>query len=215
MNRRSELARRHLWGVPFARSSSSFNGRPARPAAAWRGPAACGAGGQSIIESVITVALISVIFFGIVQMALLFTAKEVVTYAANKGARARTVGFNNFMIFKTVRVGTIANAGKMRVPNEPGGLIQQSDIELASIPFYLGAPDYGYLGGILDYEDWPTVSHSSPTPPPGGTLRVRVNQDYPLRMPLHRVFYADDNIRLRGESRLDNHYGLYLNDMGW
>ena len=29
------------------------------------------------------------------------------------------------------------------------------------------------------------------------------------------VFYADDNIRLRGESRLDNHYGLYLNDMGW
>ena len=57
--------------------------------------------GQSIIESSITVALISILFFGLVQMALLFTAKEVVTYAANKGARARTVGFNNFMILTT------------------------------------------------------------------------------------------------------------------
>jgi hypothetical protein len=119
------------------------------------------------------------------------------------------------MIFKTVRVGTIANAGDMLVPDLTGGLIEQSDIELASIPYYLGAPSYGYLGAILDYEDWSSVSHSIPQPFPDGTLRVRVTQDYPLRMPMHRAFYADDEIELRGESRLDNHYGLYLNDMGW
>ena len=172
--------------------------------------------GQALIESALVVGLVSLIFFGLVQMALLFTAKEVVHYAANKGARARTVGFNNFMIFKTVRVGTIPNAGAMLWPNDvDGGPIEQSEIEIANIPWYLGAPAYNYLPAILDYEDWPTVSYSTPVALADGTLRIRVHQDYPLRMPMHRAFYAADSVELVGESRLDNHYPLYLEDRGW
>ena len=48
-----------------------------------------------------------------------------------------------------------------------------------------------------------------------GTLEVRVQQDFPLRMPMHGAFYAADSVRLQGECTIDNHYQLYLDDQGW
>ena len=161
------------------------------------------------------VLLISLLFMGLVQISLLYTAKEVVQYASNKGARARTVGLNNFMIYKTVRVGTIPNAGKMVWPEVQGGPIEQSQVELANIPWYLGAPNPSYLPAILDYDNWSSVSYNSPAPLPGGPLTVTVSQSYPLTMPGHRAFYADDIMPLEGETKMENHYSLYMNDMGW
>lgn len=157
-----------------------------------------------------TVAMISLIFFGLVQLALLFTAQEVVEYASNKGARAATVGFNDFMIHKTVRVGTIANAGRMLTPDIPGGPMDRNPYEMAAIPWYLSAPQWNQLPAILDYEDWDTVTYDGPHNQADGTVRVTVRQDFPLRMPFHRAFYADDSVPLESRLDIDNHYPLYL-----
>jgi hypothetical protein len=41
---------------------------------------------------------------------------------------------------------------------------------------------------------------------------VRVRQDYPLRTPMHTAFFADDSVELEGESEIENHHPLYLEE---
>jgi len=97
----------------------------------------------------------------------------------------------------------------------------QCDLEKARIPEYLGSENEARSRFILDYECWHespndisyTASADSTRLFP--TIRVHVRQDYPLRVPCHRAFYAAESVRLRGESELENHYALYLDDMEW
>lgn len=194
-----------------------------------------GRSGQSLIESCIVLALACVLFFGVLQLSQIIAAKEFLDYSAGRGARARTVGLNQFMTWKTARVGTIPNAGKMISPafsRTAGSLVldtpdrlwgtwryllsqsplsEQYVVEESRIPLYLGSEWQGQLRGILDYQDWDTVHIASPAEDDfAGTVRVTVEQDYPLRFPFHTAFYADDAVPLAGRCEIENHYPLYL-----
>jgi len=174
--------------------------------------------GQSLIESVLVVALVCLIFFGVFQVSQLFAYKEVLDYAAGRGARAKTVGFNRFMVFKTVRVGAIPNAGRLISPGYNGGPAGEHTVETPLIPLYLGGQDYGQLPAIMNYADWDSandVTYPQPAFLADGTLRMEVRQRVPLRYPFHRAFYADDTVDMTGGSCLDNHYELYIDDRGW
>ncbi|MBN1669995.1 MAG: hypothetical protein JXR37_03115 [Kiritimatiellae bacterium] len=155
--------------------------------------------------------LLCLLFFGLFQVSQLYMAKEMVDFAAARGARAKAVGFNDFMLYKTVRVATIPNAGLMTSPQSPNNPYQQADIEQSRVPLYLGAEYPGRLSPILDYEDWDTVSrpryYRNGYPP---LIDLRVAQDYPLRSPFHRTFYAADEVSLNGHAVFDSHYDLYL-----
>lgn len=190
--------------------------------------------GQAILESFGIMMLLCLILFGIVQLVLMYTAREINQYAADASVRARTVGFNRFMVYKVNRVASIANAGQMRAPSRmPFGNAdawhemtagqsfftsirsnprsrQFAEIEQFSIPLYLGADHVGQLPGILDYEDWQRISGPIYTGAPGYTVGVQVHHNYPLRMPLYRAFSSRDHIRLRAEARLADHAYLYL-----
>lgn len=72
--------------------------------------------GQSLIESCLAAGLICLIFMGMVEISRLITAYQILNYAATCGARARTVGFNDWMVKKAVRTAAIPNAGKMITP---------------------------------------------------------------------------------------------------
>jgi len=190
-------------------------------------------------------AMICVIFMGIFQVAQLAVGREVLNHAAARGARAKTVGFNNFMVEKSVRVAAIPNAGRLTEPlfsNEnlalraevaslrPGDLwdrtlaatptSEQVGLEKARIPEYLGSENWASAHWLLDYEDWDTVNVGQSSSVGGsgsdaGVVQFRVSQDYPLWVPLHRVFYGSDRVRLQGRSDLEEHYRLYLEDQGW
>src|ERR1035437_1927236 len=99
--------------------------------------------GQAIIESSLVLALVCLVLFGLFEISQLFAAQEILDYAAARGARAETVGFNRFMVEKTVRVGAIPNAGRLINPVVSGGPAAQSDAELARIPLYLAAENSG------------------------------------------------------------------------
>jgi len=191
------------------------------------------------------IALICIVFMGIFQVAQLAVAREVLNHAAARGARAKSVGFNNFMVRKSVRVAAIPNAGKLIEPpflNEnpalraevatlrPGELWDstlaadpasaQARLEKARIPEYLGSENWPRARWLLDYEDWDTVSVGQVSAVGGsggdvGVVQFKVVQDYPLRVPFHRAFYAADEVRLQGRSDLEEHYRLYLEDRGW
>ncbi|MEI6149772.1 MAG: TadE family protein [bacterium] len=174
--------------------------------------------GQSLIESCLVLIIVCLAFFGVFQISQLFARQEVLHYAAARGARAKVVGFNQFMVFKTIRVGAIPNVGRLINPISDGGPAAQHAVEAARIPLYMGTEDASELDPILDYQDWDTaqdVSWPLVSAFGDGTLRLRVGQQVPLRYPFHRAFYAADSMDMTGESWMDNHYTLYLDDRNW
>jgi hypothetical protein len=72
--------------------------------------------GQAMIESLIAIILICLIFFGAMQMSQMFAAREILYHVAARGARAKTVGFNQWMVRKAIYVASIPVAGAMVTP---------------------------------------------------------------------------------------------------
>jgi hypothetical protein len=196
--------------------------------------------GQSLVETALMIILISLILLGVLQVSRLFVAKEIITHSAAAGARAAAVGFNEFMIHKVTRVAAIPNAGAIRNPSLPGigagdGLFNTTDVgelwgdhrrpglvrtrtpydprrdaEMYRIPEYLAATDWSQLPGYLDYEDWETLAPPSVVVGADDDVSVGIRQDYPLRFPMVRAFYADEEVDLNTRARQANHAGLYL-----
>jgi hypothetical protein len=197
--------------------------------------------GQSMIETSLAMFIICLMFFGLFQISQLAAAREILYHAAARGARAKTVGFNQFMVSKAIRVASIPNAGRMTEPefenvdpalrgliaNHPPGEVWdnvlqhvtpssiQQDIERARIPEYMASRNHPRSEYILDYEDWDTISWSVPHNAFGDIIEVSVSQQFPLKLPFHRAFYARDHVDLTGVSTLENHYPLYLEDRNW
>lgn len=166
--------------------------------------------GQSIVESCIVVGLVCLLFMGLFQLSQLYMARQILDYAAGRGARAKAVGFNDVMVYKTIRIATIAVAGQMTFPEIEGGPMTQRAVERGRIPLFLGSESSWQLPFILDYEDWETINYSfieQENPP---VIYSRVSQYFPLDFEFHRAFYAGDSIHLSGEDYTGNHYPLYL-----
>ncbi|OGV69016.1 MAG: hypothetical protein A2283_23120 [Lentisphaerae bacterium RIFOXYA12_FULL_48_11] len=139
--------------------------------------------GQSIIESCLVLGLICVVFMTMLNVAELTAAREVLSYAAACSARSRTVGFNQFMVWKTGRIASIPNAGKMIVPEyinddpylrqqiasrKPGELFVdmvgapppasgQYQLEQARIPEYMDAGNMARAEYVLNYSAWDSI----------------------------------------------------------
>ncbi len=169
--------------------------------------------GQSLIESCLVMAVVCLVFFGVFQISQLFAAQDILDYAAARGARAKAVGFNRFMVFKTIRVGAIPNAGPLLEPSHSGGPLGQLAVETPRVPLYLGAENWGDLDGVLRYKAWDSVGIGQPDLLAGDMLHMEVPQDMPfLSNGIHRAFYSGDSVSLRGESFMDAHYSLYLEE---
>jgi hypothetical protein len=132
--------------------------------------------GQSLIESCLVIAILCLVLFGGMQVSQLYMAHEVLDNAALCGARARSVGLNDFMVDKTIRVASIPVAGRLvrpayvsnpysiipAAPNRIGGAwdtalrsepsSDQFRVEYIAIESYFSANDGGQASGFLDYE---------------------------------------------------------------
>ncbi len=166
--------------------------------------------GQSLVESTLFIVLICLIFFGVFQLSQLTAARQVLQYAAFAAARSRAVGYNRWIVDKALHVSAIPLAGAMRAPETDLRPREQLRAEISAIPAYLQAYYPGEaLHQVLDYEEWDgldfTISGDR-----GALLRMSVRARYPLRLPMHRAFYAADEVTLRATNVLDNHYPVYL-----
>jgi len=190
--------------------------------------------GQALIEASLAIALLCLILFGLLQVSMLYSADEILHHSAVSTARSKTVGFNQFMMQKVSRIAAIPNAGPLENPtpssttrpqywqnSTPGQIIDdalqpgpasspQAAMELSRIPLYLATSNPGQLPAVLEYRDWDTVQYPQLSYPGPDSLAIRMNQTYPLSFPLHRAYYADDEVRLRGEAVMEDHAVLYL-----
>lgn len=180
--------------------------------------------GQSVIESLIVITIGCLICFGVFQISQLYAAKAVLSYAAAAAARARGVGFNDFMVYKVTRAAAIPNAGPITEPAVSRGAgamaavaadrsrghvgramalamladprSPQYEVERSRIPLYLGATRWGDLPAILDYENWDDI-HYGEGPGSPELVLTSVRQNYELVWPFARAFYAGERVRLR------------------
>ena len=109
-----------------------------------------------MVETVLAVLIITAVFFGLFRLSRMLSGKILLEHAAMRVARARAVGFNDFMCTKAARVSVIPVSGKRLWPAEDGSL--SASEELARVRTYLESPDGARAQGLLEYEGWRKLS---------------------------------------------------------
>jgi len=181
--------------------------------------------GQAYLESILVVFVLLLLLFGFLQTALLYGGRDVLHHAASRAARARAVGFNDWMAEKAARVAAIPVSGHLLEGVDDADDADLADgtaaYELARIPGYLAAENRERAGYVLDYEEWRRGSlrfSESGGSFSGGTLARTVRHDAPLHMPLSPLTFPWAARDEEGVPRLPfeatasagNHAGLYL-----
>ena len=157
-----------------------------------------------MIESVLAVLIITFVFLCLFKLSHMLTGKILLQHAAMRVARARAVGFNDFMCEKIARVAVIPVVGKRLWP---AGDTLDYGMERARVPIYLGTPDPAVARGVLEYEGWSRLRID-----PGDGTRSRMNLGFSL--------WGDDEGRgadtfdLDGSAGIEENYRLYMNDQG-
>lgn len=107
--------------------------------------------GQAAVETVLATLVVTVAFLFLFSLSRLLTGKILLEHAAMRVARARAVGFNDFMCLKTARVAVIPTAGKCLWPD-----MESTDegVAMARVRTYLESPDESRARGLLEYEGW-------------------------------------------------------------
>ena len=165
--------------------------------------------GQAMVETVVVMFVFCLVFFLVYEYANVFTAHTVVNYAAARAARARTVGFNDFMVTKTVRVATASVAGECRSHDDKGNDLATGTL-VSRMGSYLEAENEADTKGILDFALWDGDKLGWTVDEPGGE-----NAELTIRVWQRRNVYgtsedATDFRVLRGEAGIESHYPLYL-----
>jgi len=151
---------------------------------------------QAMIETVLAVVFLTALFLALMQLSRMAQARVMLDHAAARAARAKAVGFNDFMCVKSARVAMIPVAGE-RVWPEGGDWD-----EVSRVPVYMGAENEAYARGILEYEYWPTTSISVDS---GGGVGSRVHSE---------VLMETDDFRMDGMAEVESHYPFYMYDQG-
>lgn len=170
-----------------------------------------------MIETVIVMFVLCAVFFAVYECASLLTAQTVLDYAAARAARARTVGFNDFMITKTVRVATMSTAGRCLTLNGDGGELSTGTL-VSRMGSYLESEYEGDTRAILDFALWNNSKLGWTCSEPGGDasdLTLRVWQKRPLYGSGDDSASAEelDGGRvydLEGSAEIEGHYSFYL-----
>lgn len=165
-----------------------------------------------MVETIVVMFFLCLIFFAVYEYANLLTAHTVLDYAAARAARARTVGFNDFMVTKTVRVATMSVAGKCLTQSEDGGELSTGTL-VSRMGSYLESEYEADVRGILDFELWDPSKLGWSCSEPGGDA-----SDFRMRVWQNRTLYGtsedgagDETIhRIEGESEIEGHYPFYL-----
>ena len=177
---------------------------PARRCARRRGQR-----GQAIIETVMGVMLLSLIFFGLVQVCYLHIAQLITHHAAFVSARSYIVGYRQGIVERAKEIGTIGLAGRLEFPEQYSGLSPAAlgAIEPELIRSHVQTPD----GYVIYYEHWDKTQVYTPYLELNEVVPITVRVfDYPVDMPMRQAYMKDDSVNLGSTVRMMNHAGLYL-----
>ncbi len=172
-----------------------------------------GNGGQAMIESIIVMFFLCIVFFLVFQYTNLLTVRTVLDYTAARAARARAVGFNDFMITKTVRIGSMSIAGECKTLDEKGGEMTTSKL-ISRSGLYLASAYESDTRSILDFELWDNGNLGWSAAEPGGE-RAELTMSVWQRRPKFALAGEDgvsenDTFTMQSKAAIESHYPYYL-----
>ncbi len=158
--------------------------------------------------------MMSLILFGMLQVALTINAKQVQQWAAFAGARSRVIGYHDNSVRKLWRVVNILNSGKMLAPQAGLSSVAQVEVEIGTIEKYMGSAYTAYeLTPQFNYQRWQNL----PDLPPAGSFdqySVQAEENHPLEIaqliPLLGASFGATNVLLKSQVTIENHFPFYL-----
>lgn len=111
-----------------------------------------------------------------------------------------------------------------------GASSARAEYEMARIPAYLASVNRARANALLDYEGWDDISYSGlgggTSGLDGNVIEVSLRKRHPLPAIFARALNCCgrlaacesgglDKLDLRGDFRIEAHYPLYIDDMGW
>ena len=146
--------------------------------------------GQALLETLLVLLVLCLMLFGFLQAALAIGGRDVLHHAASRAARARAVGFNDWMAEKAARVAAIPVSGRLLSAEIGYDAAVDGDLaafERARIPEYLASENHARASYVLDYSEWKRgsfrFSERGPMLAGEGALSYAVRQEAPLEMP--------------------------------
>ena len=110
--------------------------------------------GQTMVETTIAMIVILIVFLALFNLADLTRAKLLVENASVKCARARAVGYNDFMLRKIARLATMPAAGECLTVSDAGdGKLSYAE-RYYRISDYLMSDYEAQANAILDFAYW-------------------------------------------------------------
>ena len=163
-----------------------------------------------MLETAIAMFFLCFVFFLVLDYGELLRTRTILDYAAARGARARAVGFNDFMVTKTLRIASMPVAGEC-ITTKEAGMSPTAGFLISRSGSYLETAYESDTKGILDFELWDpckfgwsaTESHNGQQ----GDVTLQVHQRHPL---LSGLPGGPDETTIRGEAKCESHYRHYL-----
>lgn len=182
--------------------------------------------GSAILESFLSMILLGMILFGILQLFQLIVTDMVTEYAAFRGARSAAVGLKDEYAFREAEVKVAPVSGRRVRPTAGGDesvlrsyLAGEVDVEYSNWEgkrvFHTDyhCPNYGQpLTAVCSICNQRSSSHIEMSVwELGKTMKFRFDfVDYPLTIPLHEWLTGRETIDISAESELTNHSSVFL-----
>ena len=170
-----------------------------------------------MVESTIALFFVLVIFLFMVDLLQVMKAKILVEYAAAKCARARSVGYNDFMLTKIARLATMPAAGKCKTRDEEGVVISRS-AATHKMGAYLNSGYETQAKQILDFEFWDDTFVSIISDSSDIEVSVSQHRKLPFFDSVFKLIGKENNpdsrtpieLQINGTSKIGTHYLDYL-----
>lgn len=192
--------------------------------------------GAAMLESLLSIILLLMIVFGLIQIFQLSVANMIVDYASFRGARSSAVGFCDDLAAREAQVKLIPASGDMIEPMRTSqfyNTYSQFEHEKNAIRRFMRGTrwmEYSYwYGEELRHTDYHCPDYGKPLNGncpvcgrSGAYLDMTINtfnerthfdlemNNYPLEIPLADYLTGDDKARIEKETELTNHSSAFL-----
>ena len=171
--------------------------------------------GQAMVETAIAMIVILIVFLALFNLADLIRVKLLVETAAVKCARARAVGYNDFMLRKIARLTTMPVAGECFTTSDNGdGKLSYAE-RYYRIGNYLTSEYEAQANAILDFAYWrngdTAISASSGQSPAAATVIQRRPRLFDFGvLTTGKGTKEDDHATISASAIVEAHYPDYL-----
>ena len=170
-----------------------------------------------MVESVIALFFVLIVFLFTIDLLQAMKAKILVEYAAAKCARARAVGYNDFMLTKIARLATMPAAGKCKTRDEEGVVISRG-VATHKMGAYLNSGHEAQADQILDFEFWDDTFVSTLSDSSDIKVSVSQHRKLPFFDSVFKLIGMENDpdsrtpfeLQINGTSKIGTHYLDYL-----